>query len=1340
MTPRETDDYGSAYRSGAGQIFTSIGRAGASAISLLLLLVSAASFAQTEEWRASWDNSIGAPPNLFPASDSGRRVALDGAGNVYVLATSRAWNSAAINPVSCFVFKYDPFGTELWRTGGSDCSLVDFQVDRQGNAYVLYSYNSATQFDSGNGWNAVLRKINADGTEAWTRAWDNPTVHQHDWAVAMDIGPAGSIYTLIKSDQNPNTTSAGYNAVIIKYDSAGNVSWEVSPAMTTANPRDIQVDSAGNAFVLADGRLSKHASANGTESCFADVEYYWDDNGLPTNPEFWTDAEGVNLTVLPGGDIAIAAIAEQRNWYWTGADWEFEILDNFFTAVHDAGNCQRDWYDEFGTYENEDTPRKVEYDASGNVLITGMSGSEFTTLRYTPTGSPTGTFRWAGSQAGRFDLKHDYGIVIEGLALRKIQFTTGIEAWSIDLSDLIGASDIAIGTDENFYLTGSIDDVWPHQPNTSAYRHDMVIIGYSPGSGLDTDGDGVEDADDNCPTVANPNQADTDGDGLGDACDTWPGDPNNDSDGDGVPEPDDNCPRSPNPDQSDVDGDGAGDPCDSDADNDGLSNPDDNCWTVANPGQLDTDLDRTGDACDNCPTEPNAQWGVLSGFQYRGTCVRTDTAYWAPLASFPDTDPYEYTYLCTNQMACGLEPDGTRPRCSHNQEDADGDGIGDACDNAINHANGNQADADGDGLGDVVDNCPALASPEQEPDTDLDGIGDPCDNCPTVSNPGQLDSDGDGRGDGCDDDDYDGVLDLVDNCPLWPNATQVDSDSDGAGDACDCDDGDRGDFEGGIDCGGPCDACVQCDVGTPPGSFDWQDVVTLPDIRHQRSCGSCWAFSAAGTMEAALVVKHGNDENWLLDSGTTETEGGFSEQFLVSDCGSDGCCQGGWHNNALKFIRDDGIVDDDCFPYTSGSCLSGGNCTNTCDCGGECSNPCGCNTCADAAERHWSIGKYRKVPDNRADIQRELMCNGPLAAASDGWRHAFVLVGWDDNSADCQTAYSQNGCWIIRNSHGAGGATPAFRNYTVDGNTVSVWHDDGYALVPYTGHDVSDLTERVYKVGGAGEFFATNFQEGDGMAIGDVDNDGSDEVIHAEIDGLVRIFDHDGNREHLFGLDFQRGDRLASGDVVGDGNAEIIHGNQYRWIRVFSGTGIELIDKVFTFGPGDGLASADVDGDGRDELIHAHQWHDIVEIADLEAGTMTTFMLEFDSGDGLAAGDVDGDGSAEIIHGDRNGWIRVYASDGTLVREFRRDFENGDRLAAADVNEDGRAEIIHGDRHEWVFVFDRTGKLLMRFGQDFETGDGFGAGDVDGDGKGEIIHGDAGRNGSDFARGIRIYE
>ncbi len=40
---------------------------------------------------------------------------------------------------------------------------------------------------------------------------------------------------------------------------------------------------------------------------------------------------------------------------------------------------------------------------------------------------------------------------------------------------------------------------------------------------LDADSDGVPDAIDNCPAVANPQQLDADTDGIGDVCDETPG-------------------------------------------------------------------------------------------------------------------------------------------------------------------------------------------------------------------------------------------------------------------------------------------------------------------------------------------------------------------------------------------------------------------------------------------------------------------------------------------------------------------------------------------------------------------------------------------------------------------------------------------------------------------------------------------------------------------------------------------------------------------------------------------------------------------------------------------------
>ncbi|XP_038239768.1 cartilage oligomeric matrix protein [Dermochelys coriacea] len=138
----------------------------------------------------------------------------------------------------------------------------------------------------------------------------------------------------------------------------------------------------------------------------------------------------------------------------------------------------------------------------------------------------------------------------------------------------------------------------------------------------------------------------------------------------------------------------------------------------------------------------------------------------------------------TDKDSFGDACDNCRHVKNNDQQDSDSDGKGDACDD----------DIDGDKIKNVVDNCKKTPNPDQK-DSDGDGVGDVCDSCPTISNPDQKDADHDLVGDLCDtnqDRDGDGHQDSQDNCPSVPNSSQLDTDHDGIGDECDDDDDNDG--------------------------------------------------------------------------------------------------------------------------------------------------------------------------------------------------------------------------------------------------------------------------------------------------------------------------------------------------------------------------------------------------------------------------------------------------------------------------------------------------------------------------------------------------------------------
>jgi hypothetical protein len=123
---------------------------------------------------------------------------------------------------------------------------------------------------------------------------------------------------------------------------------------------------------------------------------------------------------------------------------------------------------------------------------------------------------------------------------------------------------------------------------------------------IDSDGDGITDCSDNCPSVANQNQSDCNTNGIGDACETLPDCNNN-----GIPDP---CEIASGT-AADIDNDGIPDDCKPDCNRNDLPDR----WEIATGRVTDCNADGIPDTCQGAVvvsrTSPNL--GAPSGAEAR---------------------------------------------------------------------------------------------------------------------------------------------------------------------------------------------------------------------------------------------------------------------------------------------------------------------------------------------------------------------------------------------------------------------------------------------------------------------------------------------------------------------------------------------------------------------------------------------------------------------------------------------------------------------------------------------------------------------------------------------------
>mmetsp|Transcript_14481 Transcript_14481/g.37495 ORF Transcript_14481/g.37495 Transcript_14481/m.37495 type:complete len:393 (+) Transcript_14481:559-1737(+) len=229
-----------------------------------------------------------------------------------------------------------------------------------------------------------------------------------------------------------------------------------------------------------------------------------------------------------------------------------------------------------------------------------------------------------------------------------------------------------------------------------------------------------------------------------------------------------------------------------------------------------------------------------------------------------------------------------------------------------------------------------------------------------------------------------------------------------------------------------------------PEAVDWEQKGCVTPIKNQGACGSCWAFSAVGSIEGAYCVATGQ----LVP---------FSEQELVSCDGAEYGCGGGLMDKAFEFVEENGLCTEADDPYASGTGHS-----PTCH--------------QDDPERACTpkvmIKGHKDVPARDEEALKVAVAKQPVSVAIEADRSAFQLYKSGVlTSLSCGTQLD-HGVLVV--GYGVDGEAPPAGTGTglpywrVKNSWGPTWGESGYIRI-MRGHDECGIALQASYPLGAGD-------------------------------------------------------------------------------------------------------------------------------------------------------------------------------------------------------------------------------------------------------------------------------